>query len=47
MILKRSGSAVARFGLGMAALGRPAYIALGHAGDLPEERSVEAMEAAV
>ena len=33
------------FGLGLAALGRPAYITVGHQGDLPEERSVEAMEA--
>ena len=32
-----------RLGLGMAALGRPGYINLGHASDLPEERSVEAM----
>ena len=34
-----------RLGLGMAALGRPGYINLGHATDLPEERSVEAMRA--
>ena len=27
-----------RLGLGMAALGRPGYINLGHATDLPEER---------
>lgn len=33
------------FGLGLAALGRPAYINVGHAGDLPQGRSVEAMEA--
>ncbi len=33
------------FGLGLAALGRPAYITVGHQGDLPEGRSVEAMEA--
>ncbi len=31
-------------GLGMAALGRPAYINLGHEGDLGEDRSVEAVE---
>jgi len=35
---------VATFGLGMAALGRPAYITLGHAGDFPEGRSPEEME---
>ena len=34
-----------RIGLGMAALGRPGYINLGHADDLPAERSVEAMRA--
>jgi len=33
-----------RFGLGMAALGRPAYITLGHAGDLPQGRDVGSME---
>jgi aryl-alcohol dehydrogenase-like predicted oxidoreductase len=36
---------MARFGLGLAALGRPAYINLDHAADLPEGRSVAAMEA--
>jgi aryl-alcohol dehydrogenase-like predicted oxidoreductase len=34
----------ARLGLGMAALGRPAYITLGHGGDFPEGRSPEEME---
>jgi aryl-alcohol dehydrogenase-like predicted oxidoreductase len=34
-----------RFGLGLAALGRPAYMTLGHAADLPEDRSREAMRA--
>lgn len=29
----------------MAALGRPAYIDLGHAGDLPDDRSVDSMQA--
>src|SRR5512146_1894504 len=32
-----------RLGLGMAALGRPAYINLRHASDFPRERTVEAM----
>jgi len=35
----------ARLGLGLAAVGRPAYITLGRAEDLPEDRSVEALEA--
>ena len=35
---------VARLGLGLAALGRPGYITLGHAGDLGGDRSPEAME---
>jgi aryl-alcohol dehydrogenase-like predicted oxidoreductase len=34
----------ARIGLGLAALGRPAYINLGRESDLPAERTVEAME---
>lgn len=34
-----------RIGLGMAALGRPGYINLGHAGDLGREYQVSAMEA--
>lgn len=34
-----------RFGLGLAALGRPAYMTLTHDVDFPEGRSVEAMEA--
>ena len=33
-----------RLGLGTAALGRPAYITLQHAADLPRERTPEAME---
>ncbi|MBA0125814.1 aldo/keto reductase [Haloechinothrix sp. YIM 98757] len=36
---------VTRFGLGLAAVGRPAYINLGRAQELPAERSVEAMRA--
>ena len=43
--LARSGPAITRFGLGMAALGRPAYITVDHARDLPAGRSVEAVEA--
>jgi aryl-alcohol dehydrogenase-like predicted oxidoreductase len=43
--LGRSGPILSGFGLGLAALGRPAYITVGHAGDLPQGRSVEAMEA--
>src|SRR3954469_15320 len=43
--LARTGPALTRFGLGMAALGRPAYVTVGHAGDLPAGRSVEAVEA--
>lgn len=37
--------AVSPIGLGLAALGRPAYINLGHGEDLGDERSVTAMEA--
>ena len=40
-----TGPELTRLGLGLAALGRPAYITLGHAGHFPEGRSVEAMEA--
>ncbi|WP_255950777.1 aldo/keto reductase [Streptomyces odontomachi] len=36
---------VGRIGLGLAAVGRPAYINLGRAADLPAERTVHAMEA--
>jgi aryl-alcohol dehydrogenase-like predicted oxidoreductase len=35
---------VARLGLGMAAIGRPAYITTGRDADLPSDRSVEALE---
>jgi aryl-alcohol dehydrogenase-like predicted oxidoreductase len=38
------GPAVSRLGLGLAALGRPAYITLGHGEDFPEGREPEAME---
>ncbi|MFI7602178.1 aldo/keto reductase [Actinoplanes sp. NPDC049681] len=34
-----------RIGLGLAAVGRPGYINLGRAGDLPAERTVEALRA--
>jgi aryl-alcohol dehydrogenase-like predicted oxidoreductase len=42
--LGRSGREVTRLGIGLAALGRPAYIDLEHAEDFPEGRSPEAME---
>ncbi|NDU72807.1 aldo/keto reductase [Actinomadura sp. DSM 109109] len=38
--------AIRRLGVGLAALGRPAYINVGSAGELPPERSVAAMRAA-
>ena len=43
--LGTQGLAVTRLGLGLAALGRPAYINIGHAEDFPEGRTVQAMEA--
>ncbi|MFL5431637.1 MAG: aldo/keto reductase, partial [Myxococcales bacterium] len=43
--LSGNGPLLTRFGLGMAALGRPAYITLGHAADLRQGRDVESMEA--
>jgi aryl-alcohol dehydrogenase-like predicted oxidoreductase len=43
--LGRGGMRLTRLGLGMAALGRPAYINLGHGSDFPEGRSVSAMRA--
>ena len=43
--LGRDGPPLTRFGLGLAALGRPAYITVGHAGDFPEGRDIAAMEA--
>jgi aryl-alcohol dehydrogenase-like predicted oxidoreductase len=42
--LGASGPPVSTLGLGMAALGRPGYITLGHAEDLGPHRSMEAME---
>jgi aryl-alcohol dehydrogenase-like predicted oxidoreductase len=41
--LGRSGLGVSRIGLGLAAVGRPAYITLGRATDLGADRSVGAM----
>lgn len=43
--LGSSGLVVSRIGLGLAALGRPGYINLGHGTDLGEERSVAVLEA--
>jgi aryl-alcohol dehydrogenase-like predicted oxidoreductase len=42
--LGNSGLTVSRLGLGLAALGRPGYINLGHAGDLGQAYDVAAME---
>lgn len=43
-VLGRSGLPVSRIGLGLAALGRPGYINLGHAADLASDYAVSAME---
>jgi aryl-alcohol dehydrogenase-like predicted oxidoreductase len=43
--LGATGLSVSPLGLGLAAVGRPAYINLGHAGDVAD-RSVEGMERA-
>jgi aryl-alcohol dehydrogenase-like predicted oxidoreductase len=43
-VLGRSGLPVSRIGLGLAALGRPAYINLGHGDDLAGHIDVPAME---
>jgi aryl-alcohol dehydrogenase-like predicted oxidoreductase len=43
--LGRTGLTVSRLGLGLAALGRPGYINLGHAADLNHTYDVAAMEA--
>ncbi|HSQ00495.1 MAG TPA: aldo/keto reductase, partial [Candidatus Dormibacteraeota bacterium] len=45
-VLGRSGLPVSRFGLGLAALGRPGYINLGHADDLHRDYRVGAMREA-
>ncbi|MFL5837011.1 MAG: hypothetical protein ACJ76K_10565, partial [Solirubrobacteraceae bacterium] len=42
--LGRSGLPVTAIGLGLAALGRPGYLTIGHGRDLGPDRSVEAME---
>lgn len=42
--LGRTGLVVSRVGLGLAALGRPGYVNLGHAADLGADRSVAALE---
>ncbi|HEV8545624.1 MAG TPA: aldo/keto reductase [Candidatus Limnocylindrales bacterium] len=42
-VLGRTGLTVSRIGLGLAAVGRPAYIDLGRAEDLGDARSVDAM----
>jgi aryl-alcohol dehydrogenase-like predicted oxidoreductase len=42
--LGRTGVRVSRIGIGLAALGRPAYINVGHRGDLAEETDVSALE---
>jgi aryl-alcohol dehydrogenase-like predicted oxidoreductase len=44
-MLGRTGLAVSRLGLGLAALGRPGYINLGHAADLHADYDVQVMEA--
>lgn len=43
LTLGRTGLEVTPIGLGLAAVGRPAYINLGRGRDLPQERSLEAM----
>src|SRR5258706_710212 len=43
--LGRTGLRVSPLGIGLAALGRPGYINLGHAGDLGRNYDVAAMEA--
>jgi aryl-alcohol dehydrogenase-like predicted oxidoreductase len=39
-----TGRSVSRLGLGLAALGRPGYINIGHAADIGSDRAVSAME---
>jgi aryl-alcohol dehydrogenase-like predicted oxidoreductase len=43
-VLGRSGLPVSRLGLGLAALGRPGYINLGHGDDLGEQKDVATLE---
>jgi aryl-alcohol dehydrogenase-like predicted oxidoreductase len=42
--LGQTGLVVSRIGLGLAALGRPGYINIGHADDFPRGRGIPAME---
>ena len=42
--LGHQGPSVTRIGLGLAALGRPGYLNLDHGRELPDDRSVEALE---
>ena len=44
-LLGKTGLIVSPIGLGLAALGRPGYINVGHADDFPTGRDVESMEA--
>ena len=44
VVLGRSGLRVSRLGLGLAALGRPGYINLGHGDDLGDRKDVDALE---
>ncbi len=41
--LGRGGPSITPIGLGLAALGRPGYLNVGHGRDLPDDRSVEGM----
>lgn len=43
--LGRGGPRVSRLGLGLAALGRPAYVVLGHGDDFRDKSDVESMRA--
>ena len=43
--LGSTGLSVSRLGLGLAALGRPGYINIGHAADMGSDRAVNNMEA--
>src|SRR4051794_31503443 len=45
-VLGKTGLTASRIGLGLAALGRPGYITLGHAADLAGRTDVRSMEAA-
>ena len=45
IVLDATGRTVSRLGLGLAALGRPGYINLGHADDLQHDYEIAAMEA--